>query len=176
METLNLKDYIASIPDFPKKGIMFRDITPILACPEALDETARRLADFAREVQADVIVAPEARGFFFGIPAAMKAGLPFVPVRKPGKLPRKTISQSYELEYGTDTLEMHEDGVKPGARVLIVDDLLATGGTMEAIDKMVRSLGAEPAGYGFVVELDDLHGRDRLQDAPVLTMIHYEGE
>ena len=106
----------------------------------------------------------------------MKTGLPFVPVRKPGKLPREVISQSYDLEYGQDTLEMHLDGIQPGQRVLIVDDLLATGGTMEAIDKMVKRLGGIPAGYGFVIELDDLHGRDRLNDAPVMTMIHYEGE
>lgn len=155
---------------------MFRDITPILAAPEALNETAERLADFAREVKADVIVAPEARGFFFGIPAAMKAGLPFVPVRKPGKLPREVIKQSYDLEYGQDTLEMHLDGIEPGQRVLIIDDLLATGGTMEAIEKMVKNLGGVPAGYGFIVELDDLHGRERLKSAPVMSMIHYEGE
>lgn len=167
MDSANLKDYVATIPDFPKKGIMFRDITPILAAPEALNETAERLADFAREVKADVIVAPEARGFFFGIPAAMKAGLPFVPVRKPGKLPREVIKQSYDLEYGQDTLEMHLDGIEPGQRVLIIDDLLATGGTMEAIEKMVKNLGGVPAGYGFIVELDDLHGRERL-----LSLIH----
>lgn len=176
MDSANLKDYVATIPDFPKKGIMFRDITPILAAPEALNETAERLADFAREVKADVIVAPEARGFFFGIPAAMKEGLPFVPVRKPGKLPREVIKQSYDLEYGQDTLEMHLDGIEPGQRVLIIDDLLATGGTMEAIEKMVKNLGGVPAGYGFIVELDDLHGRERLKSAPVMSMIHYEGE
>ena len=176
MDSANLKDYVATIPDFPKKGIMFRDITPILAAPEALNETAERLADFAREVKADVIVAPEARGFFFGIPAAMKAGLPFVPVRKPGKLPREVIKQSYDLEYGQDTLEMHLDGIEPGQRVLIIDDLLATGGTMEAIEKMVKNLGGVPAGDGFIVELDDLHGRERLKSAPVMSMIHYEGE
>lgn len=176
MDSANLKDYVATIPDFPKKGIMFRDITPILAAPEALNETAERLADFGREVKADVIVAPEARGFFFGIPAAMKAGLPFVPVRKPGKLPREVIKQSYDLEYGQDTLEMHLDGIEPGQRVLIIDDLLATGGTMEAIEKMVKNLGGVPAGYGFIVELDDLHGRERLKSAPVMSMIHYEGE
>lgn len=173
---MNLKDKIASIPGFPKEGIIFRDITPILADPKALDETANQLADIAREVKADVIVAPEARGFMFGIPAAMKAQLPFVPVRKPGKLPRKTIHETYSLEYGEDTLQMHADDLTPGSRVLIVDDLLATGGTCEAISRMVKKQGAEVAGYAFVIELDDLHARKKFQDAPVYTLVHFEGE
>lgn len=175
-QTMDLKQYIASIPGFPKEGIIFRDITPILANPEALEYTAEKFAEIAKEVNADAIVAPESRGFMFGIPAALKAGLPFIPVRKPGKLPRKVISESYELEYGHDSLEMHEDDLKPGSRVLVIDDLLATGGTCEAIDKMIQRLGSETAGYAFVVELDDLKGRDRLSDAPVYVLEHFEGE
>lgn len=173
---MDLKQYIASIPDFPKEGIMFRDITPILANPEAMNYTAEKLAEYAKEVKADAILAPEARGFMFGIPAALKANLPFIPVRKPGKLPRNVVSESYDLEYGQDRLEMHVDDLKPGMRVLVIDDLLATGGTVEAIDKMIRKLGCEPAGYAFIIELDDLHGRDKLKDAPVMVLEHYEGE
>lgn len=173
---MDLKTKIASIPGFPREGIIFRDITPILADPAALDQTAEAFARFAAEVGADVILAPEARGFFFGIPAAMKAGLPFIPVRKPGKLPRKTIEAGYALEYGTDRLQMHADDLPEGSKVLIVDDLLATGGTVEAISKMVRRVGSDVVGYAFVIELDDLHGKDRLGDAPVQSLVHYEGE
>ncbi len=173
---MNLKDNIQTIPGFPKEGILFRDVTPILLNPEALDFTADELAKIAKETGATVIAAPEARGFMFGIPAAMKAKLPFIPVRKPGKLPRKTIEASYELEYGTDRLQMHVDDLPKGSKVLIVDDLLATGGTVEAIAKMIREAGSEVVGYAFVIELDDLHGKDRITDAPVYTLVHYEGE
>lgn len=173
---MDLKDKIATIPDYPKPGIMFRDITPILADPQALAQVSQGLADFAKEVDATVIAAPEARGFMFGIPAALDANLPFIPVRKPGKLPRKTIEESYTLEYGTDRLQMHADDLPKGSRVLIIDDLLATGGTSEAIAKMVTKAGSTVAGYGFVVELDDLHGAQRLKDAPVMSLLHFEGE
>lgn len=173
----DLKDYIASIPGFPKEGIIFRDITPIMLEPEVFRDVTKQIADFAKEVGADLVIGPESRGFLFGVPAALEANLPFAPVRKPGKLPRKTISESFTLEYGTDTLEMHEDAVKPGQKVLIVDDLLATGGTVEAAEKMVERLGGKVAGYAFVIELDDLHGRDRLTEGtPVLALTHYEGE
>lgn len=173
---MDLKTKIATIPDYPKEGILFRDITPILADPEALRQTAREIARYAKEVNADVIVAPEARGFMFGIPAALEANVPFIPVRKPGKLPRKAIEETYELEYGTDRLQMHEDDLPKGSRVLIVDDLLATGGTVEAIARLVKRAGGDVAGYAFVVELDDLKGRDKLTDAPVMSMLHYQGE
>ncbi len=173
----DLKDYIASIPGFPKEGIIFRDITPILLEPEVFQDVTDQIAAFAKEVGADLVIGPESRGFLFGVPAALEAGLPFAPVRKPGKLPRKTISESFTLEYGTDTLEMHEDAVRPGQKVLIVDDLLATGGTVEAAERMVERLGGSVAGYAFVIELDDLHGRDRLKaGTPVLALTHYEGE
>lgn len=175
--TMDLHEYIASIPGFPKEGIIFRDITPILEEPAVFQEVSKQIADFAREVKADLIIAPESRGFIFGVPAALEAGLPFAPVRKPGKLPRETISESFTLEYGTDTLEMHTDAVKPGQRVLVVDDLLATGGTVEAAKKMVERLGGEVAGYAFVIELDDLNGRSRLgSDIPVLSLTHFEGD
>lgn len=173
---MDLKTKIATIPDYPKEGILFRDITPILADPEALRQTAREIARYAKEVNADVIVAPEARGFMFGIPAALEANVPFIPVRKPGKLPRKVIEETYELECGTDRLQMHEDDLPKGSRVLIVDDLLATGGTVEAIARLVKRAGGDVAGYAFVVELDDLKGRDKLTDAPVMSMLHYQGE
>ncbi|MCF0246804.1 MAG: adenine phosphoribosyltransferase [Ileibacterium sp.] len=173
---MNYEDYIATIPDFPKKGIMFRDVTPILENADVMNSIAQDMAAFARLNRADVIAAPEARGFLFGLPAAMAAGLPFIPVRKPGKLPRETVSVEYDLEYGTDTLEMHKDAIKPGQKVLIIDDLLATGGTVAAIEKMLEKMGAECAGFAFVVELDDLHGREKLTNAPVLTLAHYKGE
>ena len=173
---MNIKDYIESIPDFPKKGIMFRDITPILESPEAMQYVTKEIAKFAETTKANLIIAPEARGFFFGIPAAMEANIGFAPVRKPGKLPRETISVKYDLEYGTDELQIHVDAIKEGDRVLIVDDLLATGGTVEAIVKLVESRKAEVAGIAFVIELDDLKGRERFGDIPVLSLTHYEGE
>lgn len=173
---MELKSIIASIPGFPKEGIIFRDITPILADPEALSQTAQEIADFAKKVGATHILAPEARGFMFGIPAAITAKLPFVPVRKPGKLPRAVIEESYELEYGVDHLQMHADSLSKDSKVLIVDDLLATGGTVKAISNMVKRCESEVVGYAFVVELDDLHGRDKLADAPILSLVHFEGE
>ncbi len=173
---MNIKDYIESIPDFPKKGIMVRDITPILESSEAMHYVTKEIAKFAETTKANLIIAPEARGFFFGIPAAMEANIGFAPVRKPGKLPRETISVKYDLEYGTDELQIHVDAIKEGDRVLIVDDLLATGGTVEAIVKLVESRKAEVAGIAFVIELDDLKGRERFGDIPVLSLTHYEGE
>lgn len=173
---MELKDYIASIPDFPKDGIIFRDITPILTSPKAMRHVTRKLADFIEDQDATLVLAPEARGFFFGLPAAVEADVAFAPVRKPGKLPRETVQETYELEYGTDTLQMHADAIKPGDRVVIIDDLLATGGTVEAIRRMAEKQGAEVVGAAFVVELDDLHGRERLKDVPLLSLIHYEGE
>lgn len=173
---MELKDYIASIPGFPKEGIIFRDITPILTSPKAMRHVTRKMADFIEDHDANIVLAPEARGFFFGLPAAVEADVAFAPVRKPGKLPRDVVSETYDLEYGTDTLQMHADALKPGDKVVIIDDLLATGGTVEAIRKMAERQGAQVVGCAFVVELDDLHGRDRLGDLPVLSLIHYEGE
>lgn len=173
---MDLTTKIASISDFPKPGIMFRDITPILADPEALEFVAKEIAKIAKEVNANFIVAPEARGFLFAIPAALEAKLPFIPVRKPGKLPRAVIEESYDLEYGTDRLQLHKDDLPKGSRVLVVDDLLATGGTVEAISKLVKKAGSEVVGYAFVVELDDLNGKAKLTNAPITSLVHYQGE
>ncbi len=159
---LDLTQYVASIPDFPTEGIMFRDVTPIMADAEAFREATHRLAAYARSVKADLIIGPESRGFIFGCPVAYELGLGFVPVRKPGKLPRETISCEYELEYGKNVLHMHKDAVKPGQRVVIIDDLLATGGTAKATAKMVEQLGGIVAGFAFIIELEGLPGREVL--------------
>lgn len=170
---MDLKNYIAAIEDFPKEGILFRDITPLMADGAAYKEATERFVEFAKEVNADVIVGPESRGFIFGCPVSYALGIGFVPVRKPGKLPRETVSVSYDLEYGSNELHIHKDGIKPGQRVLIIDDLLATGGTIEATVSLVRELGGEVAGCGFLIELEDLQGRDKLQDIEVLALMKY---
>ena len=173
---MDLREYIASIEGFPKEGIIFRDVTPLLADGDAFHDACDRLIEFARRLEADVIVGPESRGFMFGCPVSYALGIGFVPVRKPDKLPRKTLSCSYDLEYGSNTLEMHVDGIRPGQRVVIIDDLLATGGTVEATVKMIRELGGEPVGCAFIIELSDLHGRDALPGMEVLSLLTYEGE
>ncbi len=170
---LDLNDYIRSIPDFPKPGIMFRDITPLLAAPEALRETIQRLAEHYRAAQIDVVAAAEARGFIFAAPLAIELGVGFVPIRKPGKLPFDTHAFHYELEYGTDTLEIHIDGVAPGQRVLLVDDLLATGGTIEACCKLIEKANATVAGCAFVIELTELGGAARLNRYESVSLIKY---
>ena len=173
---MDLREYIASIKGFPKEGIIFRDVTPLLADGDAFHDACDRLIEFARRLGADVIVGPESRGFMFGCPVSYALGVGFVPVRKPNKLPRKTLSCSYDLEYGSNTLEMHVDGIRPGQRVVIIDDLLATGGTVEATVKMIKELGGEPLGCAFIIELSDLHGRDALSGMEVLSLLTYEGE
>lgn len=173
---MDLREYIASIEGFPKEGIIFRDVTPLLADGDAFHDACDRMIEFARRLEADVIVGPESRGFMFGCPVSYALGVGFVPVRKPNKLPRKTLSCSYDLEYGSNTLEMHVDGIRPGQRVVIIDDLLATGGTVEATVKMIKELGGEPVGCAFIIELSDLHGRDALSGMEVLSLLTYEGE
>lgn len=173
---MDLKDYIATIPDFPKKGIMFRDITPIIHNGDAFKEAVRKLAAFAKQVGATIIAGPESRGFIFGCPVSTELNIGFVPVRKPGKLPRKVISQEYSLEYGTNTLCIHEDAIKPGDKVLIIDDLLATGGTAKATADLVEKAGAEVVGLAFVIELVDLKGRELLKKYNVVSLIEFEGE
>jgi adenine phosphoribosyltransferase len=168
----DLKQYIRDIPDFPKPGILFRDITPLLATPHAFREAIRQIADQYRDQKVDSIVAAEARGFIFAAPLAIELGAGFVPIRKPGKLPFDTHSFHYELEYGTDTLEMHVDGVQAGQRVLIVDDLLATGGTVGACCKLLSNTGATIVGCAFVIELMALNGRQAI-DCPVFSLIQY---
>lgn len=170
---MNLKDYVASIPDFPSKGILFRDITPLMADGNAFHEACNKLIDYARKVGAEVVAGPESRGFIFGCPVANELKIGFVPVRKPGKLPRKTISYKYDLEYGSNELHMHADAIKPGQKVLIVDDLLATGGTVEATAKMVEELGGEVVGCAFLIELEGLGGRDKLNGYDVYTLMKY---
>ncbi len=170
--SLDLKDYIATIPDYPSKGILFRDVTPLAQDGEAYKEAVRQLAEYARSVNAELIAGPESRGFVFGCPLAYELGVGFAMVRKPGKLPRETISCKYDLEYGTNELFMHRDSVKPGQRVLIVDDLLATGGTAKATAQMVEELGGVVAGFAFVIELDGLNGREALSGYDVKALMN----
>lgn len=161
-----IETYIRDVPDFPKDGIVFKDITPLLSSPEGLRAAIDGLSEFVDPSDYDLVCGVESRGFIFGTALAHHLGKGFIPVRKPGKLPWKTASESYELEYGTDTLEIHTDAVDTGKRILMVDDLLATGGTMEAANKLVRKIGGEPVACLFVLELDFLSGRQKL-DVPV---------
>lgn len=172
---MNLKDYVATIEDFPKKGIMFRDVTPMIRDAKAFKFAIDKMAEFAVKVGATVIIGPEARGFIFGCPIAYKLKLGFSPVRKPGKLPREAVTADYSLEYGTNTLCLLTDAVKKGDRVLIVDDLLATGGTAKACEELVTKLGAKAVGFACAIELTDLHGKDVLS-CPVFSLMSYEGE
>lgn len=170
---MNLKDYIASIQDFPSEGILFRDITPLMLEGKAFKQACDEMVTFAKEVGATVIVGPEARGFIFGCPVAYALEIGFAPVRKPGKLPRETITVSYDLEYGSNSLSLHKDAVKPGDKVLVVDDLLATGGTVEATVNLVRKLGGEVVGCAFFIELEDLNGKEKLKGIPLHISLKY---
>ncbi|PID67075.1 MAG: adenine phosphoribosyltransferase [Fusobacteriales bacterium] len=170
---MNLKNYVADVKDFPKEGILFRDITPLMNDGKAYKEATDKIVEFSKENKIDLVVGPEARGFIFGCPVSYALGIGFVPVRKPGKLPREVISYSYDLEYGSNSLCLHKDSIKKGQRVLIVDDLLATGGTVEATIKLVEELGGVVAGLAFLIELEDLKGRDKLKDYPILTLMKY---
>ena len=164
---------IRDIPDFPKAGILFKDITPVIEDAEAFQEIIDKMAAYAREREADVIAGIESRGFIFGAPLALQLGMGFVPVRKLGKLPGETIRVEYALEYGTNTVEMQKDAIKPGQRVLIVDDLLATGGTAAAAAKLVEKLGGDVAGFSFMVELGFLDGRSALNGYEIDSLIEY---
>ena len=172
-EGIDLQAYIRSIPDWPKEGILFRDITPLLADPKALSAAVDALcADFT-EAQVDCVAAVEARGFIFGAAVANKLGVGFVPIRKKGKLPFETKSVTYDLEYGTDTLEVHSDAVIKGAKVLMVDDLLATGGTMAAACELIEKIGGQVVGITFLIELCELAGREKLTKYEIKTVISY---
>ena len=171
MIMIKLEDYIRDVPDFPKAGIVFKDITPLLGNSAALDECVERLVEPYRDKGIEVVAAVESRGFIFGTVAACRLGAGFVPIRKPGKLPAKTFSATYELEYGTDKIEIHADAIKAGAKVLMIDDLLATGGTMAAACDLVKRLGGDIVGVAFVVELCFLDGREKLAGYDLLSLI-----
>ncbi|MCX5692838.1 MAG: adenine phosphoribosyltransferase [Candidatus Omnitrophica bacterium] len=169
----DLKKYIRSIPDFPKKGILFRDITTLIGNKDKFREVIDTLAKRYADKKIDAVLAVESRGFIFGGALAYKLGAGFVPVRKKGKLPSKTIQATYSLEYGEDTLEIHQDAIKPGARILLIDDLLATGGTLGAVIDLVKKLKGEIVEITFIIELEDLKGRSKLSDFPVYSMVQY---
>lgn len=171
--TMDLKNCIRDIPDFPKPGILFKDITPLLANPEAFREVIELWASRYGSKRLNAVVAMESRGFIFAAPLALRLGIPFVPVRKPGKLPYKTIRETYQLEYGSDSLEIHEDALRPGDRVLVVDDVLATGGTAAAVTRLVERVGGKVEEAAFLMELGFLHGRDKLKSIPVHSIIQY---
>jgi adenine phosphoribosyltransferase len=172
---MDLKSLIRTIPDFPKPGILFRDITTLLRDPAGLRYTIDYLAQSfaAAGLNADYVVGMESRGFIIGAPLAYKLGVGFIPVRKPGKLPSLVHAVEYQLEYGMDRLEVHQDALQPGSLVLIVDDLLATGGTASATAKLVQKIGCELVGFGFIIELRDLQGRLQLPDVPIVTLVEY---
>lgn len=170
---MDLKQYIKTVEDFPKEGILFRDITSLMDDGEAFKYATDQIVNFAKEVGAELIVGPEARGFIVGCPVAYALGVGFVPVRKEGKLPREVIRAEYGLEYGTDVLTMHKDAIKPGQRVLITDDLLATGGTVEATVRLVEQLGGIVVGCAFFIELTDLGGREKLHGLAVKALMEY---
>ncbi len=172
----DLGEHIRDIPDFPKPGILFKDITPLLLDASALSDAVGELADWARPLDVDFVVAAEARGFILGAAIARDLGVGFVPARKPGKLPHETISAEYILEYGVDALEMHADALADGARVLLHDDLLATGGTARALAELIEGTGAQIAGCAFLVELAFLGGRERLAGYDVHALLSYDGE
>ena len=170
---MDLAKYIRDIPDFPKPGILFKDITPLLADPHAFRYAVERLRDHYRNTQIDAIAAAEARGFLFAAPLAYELGKPLIPLRKPGKLPYRTHSIQYELEYGSAELHAHIDGIAAGSRVLLVDDLLATGGTMAAGCKLIEKAGGTVAGCAFLVELKFLNGRKQLYPHPIMSLLEY---
>ena len=171
--TLDLRDRIRDVPDFPTEGVVFKDLMPLLADPEYFEEAISQLAAWARPRNADLVLGAEARGFIFGGALAYALGAGFIAARKPGKLPRETVEATYALEYGTDSLQVHRDAFRPGARVIVLDDVLATGGTARAKVELVEGLGAVVVGALFVLELEFLHGRDRLVGYDVHSLIQY---
>lgn len=170
---IDLKTFIRDVPDFPKPGILFKDITPLLASAPAFGQVISQLADRYRAQRIDAVVAAEARGFIFAAPLALQLGVGFTPIRKPGKLPYKTHTHEYDLEYGSDKLQIHEDGVSKGSRVLVVDDLLATGGTVEACCKLVEQVGGDVVECCFLIELAFLEGRKKLSHRKIFSLISY---
>ena len=171
-----IEEYVRSIPDFAEEGIIFRDVTSVLQDADGLHLAIDLMQEKIKDLEFDVVVGPESRGFIFGVPIAYNLHKPFVPVRKKGKLPCETVSMEYELEYGTATIEIHKDAIKPGQKVLIVDDLMATGGTIEAIIKLITQLGGEVVGSVFLMELAGLEGRKKLEGQNVQSVIVYPGK
>lgn len=171
---MDLANTIRSVPDFPIEGILFYDITTLLKNPAALKESIDQLTQYYQDKRIDMVVGIESRGFIFGMPLAYQLGIGFVPIRKPGKLPAETISASYDLEYGSNTLEVHIDAIEKGQRVVIVDDLLATGGTASATCSLIEKLGGEVVGLAFVIELSFLNGRDKLQGYDIFSLLKYD--
>jgi adenine phosphoribosyltransferase len=171
--SFDLRDRIRDVPDFPTEGIVFKDLMPLIADAEYFRETIRQLADWARPRDPELVLGAEARGFIFGATLAYELGAGFIAARKPGKLPRETVEATYELEYGTDSLQVHRDAITPETRVIVLDDVLATGGTAKAKVELVESLGGVVAGVLFVIELEFLHGRDRLAGHDVHSLIQY---
>lgn len=171
---MDLKSMIREIQDFPKEGISFKDITTLLKDGNAFKYLVDQLSDQLKDLDIDIIVGPEARGFLVGTPVAYNLGIGFVPIRKPGKLPAETITYEYELEYGTDSLQIHKDAIKPGQRVAILDDLLATGGTVLATAKLIEELGGEVVSINFLIELNMLNGRDILKNYKIQSLVQYE--
>ncbi len=172
----SVEDYVRSIPDFPEEGIIFRDVTSVLQDADGLHLAIDKMQENLKDVDFDVIVGPESRGFIFGVPIAYNMHKAFVPVRKKGKLPCETVEMSYDLEYGSATIEMHKDSIQPGQKVVIIDDLIATGGTIEAIIKLVEQLGGEVVRIVFLMELAGLKGRERLGGRDVASVICYDGK
>jgi adenine phosphoribosyltransferase len=170
---MDLKSLIRDIPDFPKPGIVFKDITTLLNNPDGLRYSIDSMAERVADLKPDYIVGMESRGFIFGTPLAYKMGVGFVPVRKPGKLPADTHSVEYELEYGSDRLEIHQDAFHPGSRILVIDDLIATGGTAAATAQLIQQTGSSLVGFGFIIELTFLEGRKNLPDVPIVSLIEY---
>ena len=173
---MNLAERVRAVPDFPVPGILFRDITPLLGDAAALREAVDRMSDAWRDARVDMVAAMEARGFIFGAAIAYRLGAGFVPVRKEGRLPWQTYSAQYELEYRSDVLHIHRDALRPGQKVLVVDDLVATGGTAKAVVELVEKLGGDVVGLGFLIELSDLRGRELLKDYPVKSVLEFEGD
>ncbi len=171
---MDFKEKIRVIENFPKEGISFKDITTLIGDGDGLKASIDEIVTYLKDKEIDLVVGPEARGFIFGVPVAYALGVGFVPVRKPGKLPCETVSVDYGLEYGNDTLEIHKDAIKKGQRVAIVDDLLATGGTIEAVAKLVETVGAEVVALDFAIELTGLNGREKLQGYDVMSLVDYE--
>ena len=172
----SIEEYVRSIPDFPEEGIIFRDVTSILENAEGLHLAIDLMQEKLKDVEFDVVVGPESRGFIFGVPIAYNLNKAFIPVRKKGKLPCETVEIEYDLEYGSAVIEMHKDSIKPGQKVLVVDDLMATGGTIEAIIKLVERLGGEVVKTVFLMELEGLNGRKKLEGYDVETVIAYPGK